>query len=87
MMKKVTAVTTANTEMKFTKRFTSASIQGLTLVHFPAQLERILWERGAFRGYLRDAQEVSGGIQEYQGVFRVYFVSETAQVKLRSGRG
>jgi hypothetical protein len=24
--------------------------QGLTLVHFPAQLERILWDRGAFRG-------------------------------------
>ena len=31
--------------------------------------------------------EVSrGGIKEYQGVCRVYFVSETAQVELRSGR-
>jgi hypothetical protein len=24
--------------------------QGLTLVHISAQLERILWDRGAFRG-------------------------------------
>jgi len=24
--------------------------QGLTLVHFSAQLKRILWDRGAFRG-------------------------------------
>jgi len=30
--------------------------------------------------------EVSGGIKEHQGVFTVYFVSETAQVELRSGR-
>jgi len=29
---------------------------------------------------------VSGGIEEYQGAFRVYFVSETAQVELRRGR-
>jgi hypothetical protein len=29
---------------------------------------------------------VSGFIKEYQGVFRLYFVSETAQVELRSGR-
>ena len=29
---------------------------------------------------------MSGGIKEYHGVFRVYFVSETAQVELRSGR-
>jgi hypothetical protein len=26
--------------------------QGLTLVHFSAQLKRILWDRGAFRGDL-----------------------------------
>jgi hypothetical protein len=30
--------------------------------------------------------EVLGGIKEYEGVFRVYFVSETAQVEVRSGR-
>jgi len=29
---------------------------------------------------------VSGGIKEYQGWYRVYVVSETAQVELRSGR-
>ena len=29
---------------------------------------------------------MSGGIKKYQGVFRVYFVSETAQVELTSGR-
>jgi len=28
--------------------------QGLALVHFSAQLERILWDRGAFRGCLGD---------------------------------
>jgi len=29
---------------------------------------------------------VSGVIEEYQGVFRVYFVLETAQVELKSER-
>ena len=60
--------------------------QGLTLVHFSAQLKRILSDRGAFRDCLGGASEVSGGVKECQGVFRVYFVSETAPVKLRSGR-
>ena len=27
-----------------------------------------------------------GGVKEHYGVFRVYFVSETAQVELKSGR-
>jgi hypothetical protein len=49
--------------------------QGLTLVHFSAQLKRILWDRGAFRDCLGGVLEVSGGIKEYQGVSRVYFVS------------
>jgi len=39
-----------------------------------------LCDGGAFRGCLGGVQEVSGGIKEYQGVFRVYFVSETAQL-------
>ena len=60
--------------------------QGLTLVHFSAQLKRILWDRSALWGGSVGVEEVSGGIKEYQGVFRVYFVSETAQVELRSGR-
>ena len=29
---------------------------------------------------------MSRGTEEYQGMFRVYFVTEMAQVKLRSGR-
>jgi len=45
--------------------------QGLTLVHISAQLKRILWNWGAVRGYLGGVWE-SGGIKEYQGVFRVY---------------
>jgi hypothetical protein len=56
--------------------------QGLALVHFSAQRERSLWDRGyimrLFRGCLRD---VSG----YEGMLRVYFVSEMAQVELKSG--
>jgi hypothetical protein len=31
-----------------------AGRQGLTLVHFSAQLKRILWDKGAFRGCLGD---------------------------------
>jgi hypothetical protein len=31
-----------------------ALVQGLTLVHFSAQLERILWDRGAIEGCLGD---------------------------------
>ncbi len=60
--------------------------QGLTLVHFSAQLERILWDRGAFRGCLEGVWQVSGGFKEHEGMSMVYFVSETAQVELRSGR-
>jgi hypothetical protein len=60
--------------------------QGLTLVRFPAQRKHILLDRDASRGCLGGVREVSGGVKDYQGVFRVYFVSETAQVELRSGR-
>ena len=60
--------------------------QGLTLVHSLAQLKRILSDRDAFRDCAGGAEEVAWGIKAYQGVFRVYFVSETAQVELRSGR-
>ena len=38
---------------------------------------------GAFRGCLGGDWRVLG---RYQGVFRVYFVSEPAQVEMRSGR-
>jgi hypothetical protein len=60
--------------------------QGHTLVHVPAQLKRILRDRGARRGCLGGVKEVAGGIKENQRVFRVYFVVETAQVELKSGR-
>ena len=43
----------------------SASMQGLTLVHFSAQLKRILWDRGAIRGRLAGVQEMAGGIKVY----------------------
>jgi len=62
------------------------SDQGLTLVHFPAQRKRFLWDRGAFRDCSGGVYEVSGGIKKYQGVLRLYFLSETAQVELKSGR-
>ena len=48
-----------------------ATNQGLTLVHFSAQLKRMLWDRCAIRGCLGGVYDVSGGIQEYQGVFVV----------------
>jgi hypothetical protein len=42
--------------------------QGLTLVHFPAQLKHFLWDRGCieevFMGCLAGVQEVSRGITE-----------------------
>ena len=44
---------------------------------------------GAFYGtgvHFGGVLEVSWGINEYQGAFRVHFVSETAQIELRSGR-
>ena len=58
--------------------------QGLTLVHFPAQRKRFLWDRGCVQGLFRGCSGGGG----YYGVFtsRVYFVSETAQVELESGR-
>ena len=55
--------------------------QGLTLVHFSAQLKRFLWDRGCIYGLLWGVLRCWG----YQRVFWVYLVSETAQVELRSG--
>jgi len=80
------ATSSGSTSAALPVMLTSAPAQGLTLVHFLAQLKRMLWHRGASRMFLGGISEVSGGIKEYQGVFRVYFVSETAQVELRSGR-
>jgi len=57
--------------------------QGLTLVHFSAQRKRFLWDKGCNWGLFRGC---SGGVEGYEGVFRVYFVLETAQVELNSVR-
>ena len=70
----------------FTAIATPTVNQGLALVHFSAEFQRILWDRGAFRGCLGGVKVVSGGIKEYHGVLRVYILSGTAQVELRSGR-
>jgi len=61
----------------------SSSGQGPTLVHFSAQLRRIVWDRGSMKGLSRDCL---GGLREYYGVCRMCFVSDTAQVELKSGR-
>jgi len=57
--------------------------QALTLVHFSAQLKRFLLDRGCMYGLFK---ECLGGDRGYEWVCRVYFVSATAQVELRSGR-
>jgi len=58
-------------------------MQGLTLVHFSAQRRRLLWDRGCIHGVFRGCL---GGVRGYYGLFRVYFVSGTAQVELNDGR-
>jgi len=44
-----------------------ASEQGITLVHFSAQLKRCVWDRGCIQGLFRGCLGVSGGIGEYVG--------------------
>ena len=60
----------------------AAAGQGLTLVHFSAQLKRILWDRGALRGCSGGVLEVSGGMKGYQGVFRVYLCQTRLRLSL-----
>jgi len=57
--------------------------QGLTLVQFSAQRKHFLLDRGCIEGLLRGGY---GGVRGYEGVFRVYFVSEMAQVEQKRGR-
>jgi hypothetical protein len=53
----------------------TACWQGLSIVNIPAQRKRFLWHRGCILGlFIRCL-----------GVFRVYFVSETAQVEIECG--
>jgi len=56
---------------------------GADLVHFSAQLNVYLWDMGCISGLLR---RCLGGVRGYQGVCRVYLVSETAQFELRRRR-
>jgi len=56
---------------------------GLTLVHFSAHCKRCVWHRGCIKGLLRRCFR---GFGRYQGVSMVYFVSDPAQVELKSGR-
>ena len=61
----------------------SGSGQGLTLVHFSAQLERFVWDRGCAQGMCSPCK---GGVKGCSGCVGCVPVSDTAQVKLRSGR-
>jgi len=60
-----------------------ARVQGLTLVHLSAQRKRLVWDRGCILGLFWGCL---GVVMGYEGLCRVYFVSESAQVELRSGR-
>ena len=55
--------------------------QGLTLVHFSAQLERFLWDRGCAYGSCSPRQVGVRGCLKCVGC---YFVSDMAQVQLKS---
>jgi len=56
------------------------SLQGLTVVHFSAQLERFVWDWGcAYRGCVA---RVRGCL----GCVGCFLVTDTAEVELRSGR-
>ena len=46
--------------------------QGLTLVPFSAQLERIFWDRGARRVNVARVKGVSGGVEGVHGVFECF---------------
>jgi len=57
--------------------------QGLTLVHFSAQLERFVWDRG-YAEWLCNLCE--GVVRGCSGCVGCFIVTDTAQVELRSGR-
>jgi nicotinamide mononucleotide (NMN) deamidase PncC len=60
-----------------------AQRQGLTLVHFSPQRKHFMWAEGCTSGLFG---RCLGGVGGNEGVFRVYFVSETVEVELKSGR-
>jgi len=54
-----------------TDGFAYAADQGLTLLHFSAQLQRFLWDRGCIQGCLGGVYPVSGGIGGVHGALCV----------------
>ena len=73
----------------FTRKSTGAGDQGLTLVHFSAQLESFVCGRGARRGCVARAKRVLEwcvGCVRCVGCVGCFSVSETAQVDLKSER-
>jgi hypothetical protein len=55
--------------------------QGLTLVHFSAQFERCVWDRGCTKGL---CSPCCGGLRGCIWCAGCFLVSDTAQVELRS---
>ena len=60
--------------------------QGLTLLHFSAQLERFVWNRGVRMGWCSSCEGGVWGLWGCLGCVGCLLVSDTAQVELRSGR-
>jgi len=57
--------------------------RGLTLVHFSAQLERFVWDRGCAWGL---CSPCTGGVKGCLGCVGCFLESDTAQVEPRSER-
>jgi len=51
------------TAVSLGSRLVAAVFQGLTLVHFSAQLNRFLWDGVCMQGAFRGVDEVSGGVR------------------------
>ena len=73
-----------NASCCLSRRRVRSAAQGLTLVHFSAQRKRFCGIGVAFMGCFGGC---AGDVMGYEGLFKVYSVSETAQLELKSGRG
>ena len=60
---------------------TSGGDHGLTLVHFSAQLERFVWDRGCASGLCSPCQ---GGVWGYLICLGCFCLSDTAKIELKS---
>jgi len=70
-LSKHTSTSLVTTSLNIALRFSSSRKQGLTLVHFSAQLERFLWDRGARRGCVARVKGVLRGCLLYVRCFCV----------------